>query len=233
VRDALAVGEFRVKSGRSPAATESLFSCVAKRKVTKREGHPAWRLPPIHGRQVREPGPGFSTGHPALAKRHRHPCRCPLRGLSSPAHRRTGAPVKQRAILARTVRKATSRATPSVLTNSFPCEAGGGGRRTGGSAFDLAFHRVHAGCAPLLTGPLCGGETESTGRKAGIGRMPMPFRRYTEVPSKSPAPAHGLSAHGWAESAKRGVVFSWLLFWTSKREVTRAPQAHESFCFSR
>src|SRR3546814_5810096 len=45
---------------------------------------------------------GFSSGHPARAKRHRHPCRCPLRGLSSPTHRRTGAPVEQRAILART-----------------------------------------------------------------------------------------------------------------------------------
>ncbi len=47
-------------------------------------GHPA--------RQVRESNPGFSTGHPALAKRSRHPCRLPLRGLSSPPHRRTGAP---------------------------------------------------------------------------------------------------------------------------------------------
>jgi len=35
---------------------------LAKRKVTKREGHPAWRLPDIHARQVRELGPGFSTG---------------------------------------------------------------------------------------------------------------------------------------------------------------------------
>src|SRR6185312_7966404 len=51
-------------------------------------GHPC----PRHARQVREPGPGFSTGHPALAKRSRHPCRLPLRGLSTPPHRRTGAP---------------------------------------------------------------------------------------------------------------------------------------------
>jgi hypothetical protein len=63
-----------------------------KRKITKEKGHPAWRLPPIHGRPVREPGPGFSTGHPALAKRSRHPGRLPRRGLSSPTHRRTGAP---------------------------------------------------------------------------------------------------------------------------------------------
>jgi hypothetical protein len=32
----------------------------------------------------------------------RHPCRLPLRGLSTPTHRRTGAPVEQRAIPART-----------------------------------------------------------------------------------------------------------------------------------
>ena len=80
------------KSFRLPSAAELLSLCVAKEKVTKEKGHPAWRLPPIHGRQVREPGPGFSIGHPALAKRSRHPCRLPLRGLSTPPHRRTGAP---------------------------------------------------------------------------------------------------------------------------------------------
>ena len=40
----------QVQSGRSPSATESLFSCVAKRKVTQREGHPD----------------GAPCGHPAL-----------------------------------------------------------------------------------------------------------------------------------------------------------------------
>ena len=39
---------------RAPAERELLFSCVAKRKVTKREGHPAWRLPGIlPGKSVR------------------------------------------------------------------------------------------------------------------------------------------------------------------------------------
>jgi len=42
---------------------------VAKEKVTKEKGHPAWRLPPIHGRQVREPGPGFSTAHPCAGEK--------------------------------------------------------------------------------------------------------------------------------------------------------------------
>ena len=33
-----------------------------------------------------------SMPSPARAKRSRHPCRLPLRGLSTPTHRRTGAP---------------------------------------------------------------------------------------------------------------------------------------------
>jgi len=76
---------------------------VLKEKVTKEKEHPTWRLPPIHGRQVREPGPGFSTAHPCAGEKESTSCRLPLRGLSSPSHRRTGAPVEQRAILARTL----------------------------------------------------------------------------------------------------------------------------------
>jgi hypothetical protein len=66
----------------------------------------------------------FYSGHPALAKRSRHPCRLPLRGLSTPAHRRTGAPVEQRAIVARTFQKSQSKAgavrwTLPFLSNFF------------------------------------------------------------------------------------------------------------------
>jgi hypothetical protein len=46
--------------------------------------------------------------------------------------------------------------------------------------------------------------------------------------SKSPATTHGLVAYEWAASAKRGDLLCWLLSWPRKREVTRAPQAHES-----
>ncbi len=63
--------------------------------------HPCPRLP---GKSVSR-GRAFRQHIHVLAKRHRHPCRCPLRGLSSPTHRRTGAPVEQRAILARTLQK--------------------------------------------------------------------------------------------------------------------------------
>jgi hypothetical protein len=84
---------FRAKSFRPPSEGESL-SLEWPRESNQREGHPA-SAPCGHPvRKVREPGPGFSTGHPALAKRSRHPCRLPLRGLSTPPRRCRGAPGK-------------------------------------------------------------------------------------------------------------------------------------------
>jgi hypothetical protein len=103
----------------------------------------------------------------------------------------------------------------------------------------LKLSKPQRGCAPstrqdgalLYPGPLCGGESGTTGRVAGIGTMPIPFRQHRDVLSKSPASTHGLAGHGCPASAKRGVVFSWvLLFWTSKREVPRPPKEGESSC---
>jgi len=79
------------KAFHPPAEGESL-SLACSRESNQREEHPAWRFPAIHGWKVREAWPGFSTGLPALTKRSRHPCRLPLRALSSTPHRRTGAP---------------------------------------------------------------------------------------------------------------------------------------------
>ena len=46
--------------------------------------------------------------------------------------------------------------------------------------------------------------------------------RLTDLPGRMPG-----------KSVRRGVVFYWvLLFWTSKREVPRAPQAHETLLLS-
>ena len=80
------------KGFRPPLEGELLLFCLSKREVTKRKRHPTWRLPGILARQVRELGPGFSTGHPALAKRSRHPCRLPCGPVvpTSPPHRGPG-----------------------------------------------------------------------------------------------------------------------------------------------
>jgi len=90
------------KSFRAPLAPESLFSCVAKRKVTKREGHPAWRLPPIHGRQVRELGTGFSTGLLSGRKGIDIPVDARCAACRPQLAAAQGPRVEQRAILART-----------------------------------------------------------------------------------------------------------------------------------
>src|SRR6185312_14734876 len=92
----------------SACGSRVTFSLRGQRESNQRERPPHLALAGHPARQVREGRPGFSTGHratapcvastpasmpsPALAKRHRHPCRCPLRGLSSAPHRRTGAP---------------------------------------------------------------------------------------------------------------------------------------------
>jgi len=93
--------------------------------------------------------------------------------------------------------------------------------------------RLRTECEPgrlaALPGPLCGGETGATGRAAGIDRKSMPFRRYMEVPAKSPPPAHGLFAHGWAKSTKRGAPLLGYFLSGKREKVTRAPKAHESF----
>ena len=174
------------KSFRAPLAPESLFSCVAKRKVTKREGHPAWRLPPIRGRQVREPGPGFSTGHPALAKRSRHPCRLPLRDLSSPSHRRTGAPGRAAGHPGpHSVRNGCAAAKAEEhMVLSFPQNpvrasfslvcASDLDSAVSVFAFDRALPGVRAGCAPLHRGP-CAAVRNGRQARRGIGRDADPF----------------------------------------------------------
>ena len=55
-----------------------------------------------------------------------------------------------------------------------------------------------------------------------------PFRQHKDVLSKSPAPNHGLAAHGWHASAKRGDVSSGHVSLAKQRKVARPPQADEA-----
>jgi hypothetical protein len=94
----------------------------------------------------------------------------------------------------------------------------------------LPFSQPCSGYAPsagqdgpllALLGPLCGGETETTGPAGGIGTMPIPFRQYRDALSKSPAPAHGLAGYGCPASAKRGGLSLWYLSLYSKHSALR------------
>ena len=72
-------------------------------------------------------------------------------------------------------------------------------RKAGLSALQLSQPR--SGCVPsagqdgplLYPGPLCGGETGSTGRAAGVDKDVDSFSPGQDALSKSPAPAHGLA----------------------------------------
>ncbi len=199
--------DFWAKSFRLPAAAESLFSCVAKRKVTKREGHPAWRLPGIHARQVREPGPGFSTAHPCAGEKESASCRFPLRGLSSPTHRRTGAPGRAAGHPGpHSVRSgcAAAKALPAVPVDLASASASV-------FAFDWAFSRVRAGCAQPFRGPYAAVRDERQARRV-VGRDADHFSPGQDALPKNPASPHGLAAHGWAASAKWGGLSLWLAF---------------------
>jgi hypothetical protein len=68
---------------------------------------------------------------------------------------------------------------------------------------------------PLYPGPLCGGESGSTGRAAGVDRDVDSFSHGQDVRSKSPSPAHGLVGQD-ARQAPSGVAFflCWLLIFT-------------------
>jgi hypothetical protein len=61
----------------------------------------------------------------------------------------------------------------------------------------------------------------------------MPFRQHMDVLSKSPAPAHGLAAQGWAASAKRGGLSLWLPFsLATQRESNSAAEGRRKLLLS-
>src|SRR5690349_4601726 len=68
------------------------FSLRGQRESNQRERPPRLALAGLLSGKSVSRGRAFRQHIHVLAKRHRHPCRCPLRGLSTPTHRRTGAP---------------------------------------------------------------------------------------------------------------------------------------------
>ena len=227
------------KSFRPPAEDELLFSCVAKRKVTKREGHPAWRLPGIHARQVREGRPGFSTGLLSWRKRIGIHANAPA-GLSTVPHRRTGAPVGQRAIVARTrwkAEKPKSRSKSAAERGGLLAAAVAAGF---GSDFDLAFLKSARRSALLCPGPLCGGETESTGRVSGHrhdadafsqvqgrtfekpGSGSRTFRPWMGGKRQAGCPSLGLLSLGQARESNSRAAGARKLFVLNERNATGA-----------
>ena len=182
----------------------------------------------LPARKVREPEPGFSKVPHCTCEKASASCRCPLRGLSTPSHRRTGDPGRAARSCAHFSGKPDQnrsqnqqRQQPQVDHHVPPRSC------FGFSAFPLSTE-----CGPrwpaALPGPLCGGEGRSTGPQ-GHWHGCQSFFARTGVLSKNPAGPHGLAGHGCPASAKRGGLLFWLLFsWPRKRKVTRPPREDES-----
>ncbi|MGN6705034.1 MAG: hypothetical protein ACTHJO_03165 [Rhodanobacter sp.] len=105
---------FRAKGFRLPAAAELLSLCVAKEKVTKEKGHPAWRLPGLLPGKSVSRGRAFRAGILPARKgidisvdARYAACRPRLTAAQ-------GTPVEQRAIVARTPQKSWSGAKASA-----------------------------------------------------------------------------------------------------------------------
>ena len=73
----------------------------------------------------------------------------------------------------------------------------------------------------VLPGPLCGGEAWTKRPARGVGRDADSFSSGQEALSKSPATPHGLSSHGWLESAKRGALLFGYFLLSTQEKVTR------------
>src|SRR5690348_15349839 len=98
--------EFQSSFVRLPAP-ESLFSCVAKRKVTQREGHPDAALSGHPALRVREAWSGFSSGLLSARKGVALHGNARCAAWSSTPHRRIGAPKSSALLRAEAGAKAT------------------------------------------------------------------------------------------------------------------------------
>ena len=207
VRDALALGAFKGKSFRLPAAAELLSLCVLKEKVTKEKEHPASALSGPPARKVRGRATGFvdrasgnrscvastpaSMPSPALTPNWPASLPATLRAFLRPPAAAEGAPVEQRAVVARTVHKSQIKSFPLTPTLS-PGKAGGEGAGAAAPcscccsalafafASDFAFAVLksagHDG--PLLyRGPCAAVRRGRQAAQRASAWMPMPFRQ--------------------------------------------------------
>jgi hypothetical protein len=225
VRDALApirVESFRAESFRAPLAPESLSLCVLKEKVTKEKEHPAYALCghratapalpqlghpcPRGARKVRGWVAGFvdrafgncscvalprtSMSSPALTPNWFASLRTTLRAVPPPTRRFRGAPERATRILRVLFRRA---------------------RATARATFRFGFSPSAGHDGPLLyPGPLCGGETGSTGPQGHRQGCRCLFAR-AGCPVEKPGPGSRTCRAG-ARQAPSGVAFSFGYF---------------------
>ena len=164
----------------------SYFSLCGQRKVTKREATPMARPPGILPSGCAGGWRGFSAAPPcAVEKLARIPASHPA-DFPPPTRRAIGAPGRA----ARSKRALFKRAEAPHVCGALALASGAHDAR------------------PLYPGPLGDGETGTIRPRRGPCQGRQRLFDRTGVRPKSPATAHGLSAHGGAESGAAGCSFS-------------------------
>jgi len=182
------------KRFRPPTGGRATSLLLVQKRSSQEKTTPRLALAGRPARQVREAGPGFSSGLLPARKGEaiRGLARCAA--LSSPPHRRPGAPEEQ----ARIVRARSE-----------------GAARSQQPALDVVSARRERAALPGAPMARRAGGGKSAGWPAG-GR-PV-FRRYMDVPSKNPVTRPRTRRAGCPEGAPSGCSFLWLLSLGHARE---------------
>jgi|GEM_PF-5362432 len=169
------------------------------------------------------PHTGFSIGHPARAKRHRHPCRCPLRGLivpDSPPHRGV-------------------KSAPSPQPS--PPRSGGEGAKSKSESQSFTPRAFRSGlplrteCAPRwrapLMGPLCSGGWAEEKPEGWPAWMPASLSSAQDVLSTNPVARTRTLRTGCPQGAEAGWPSLWLLSLGHPRESGSRSAGVRKLCF--
>jgi len=223
------------KRFRAPAGARVTFLLRGQEKSNQKRRPPRLALAGHPARQVREAGPGFSSGHRATAPalpQLGHPCpRLPARkgesihGLarcaawSSPPHRRPGA-LQEQARFLRARSNGNSRSKTLCSRSLPPLRAG----ESWNGVLLLLPLLLRAGARCSTRAPYgAAGGARKVRRMAGrdAGQFSAGTRRCRR---KTPQPARAPGRQDAWRARHRGAVSLWLLsLWASKEKVARLP----------
>jgi hypothetical protein len=200
---------------RAPAGARVTSPLLVQRRSNQEETTPRLALAGPPARQVREAGPGFSSGLLPARKGESIPGLARCAASSSPPHRRPGAPEEQARFLR--ARNNSKSGVPRICKTSSPSPA----CREGSGWSGIASARRERAALPGAPMARRAGGGKSAGWLAG---MRASFSPGQESRRKTPPPARAPAGQDARRARHRGAVSLWLLsLWASKEKVARLP----------
>jgi|GEM_PF-2137809 len=197
------------KRFRPPTGGRATSLLLVQKRSSQEKTTPRLALAGLPARQAREAGPGFSSGLLPARKGVAVHGNARCAALSSPPHRRPGAPQEQARIVR--ARSDSNSGALRACGSPSPSPACRGGLGWGALA-SARWERAALPGAPMAR--RAGG-----GKSAGwpAGSRPV-FRRYMDVPSKNPVTRPRTRRAGCPEGAPSGCPSLWLLSLGHARE---------------